>query len=157
MLALRSLGKWFDHLRKEGVYDNTRIIIVADHGWNLYNFDDLLVELDDRIYDLEWINPLLMVKDFNSKEFDIDYTFMTNADTPSLATSGLIDSPVNPFTGNPINMLPKEDDIDICLGTETNLSKNNGNTFINNSKYWFRLSGDALSPANITAFIPDTD
>ena len=28
---------------------------------------------------------------------------MTNADTPLLSFNGLIDSPVNPFTNNPIN------------------------------------------------------
>ena len=29
---------------------------------------------------------------------------MTNADVPYLATNGIIDNPVNPFTGNPITM-----------------------------------------------------
>ena len=31
--AFEMLGKWFDQLREQGVYDNTRIIIVSDHGW----------------------------------------------------------------------------------------------------------------------------
>ena len=29
---------------------------------------------------------------------------MTNADTPYLATEGIIDNPTNPFTGNPLIM-----------------------------------------------------
>ena len=30
------LGDWFDYLRENGVYDNTRIILVADHGRDLH-------------------------------------------------------------------------------------------------------------------------
>ena len=45
---------------------------------------------------------LLLVKDFDSQELTTDNTFMTNADTPSIALSGLIDNPVNPFTGHAI-------------------------------------------------------
>ena len=32
MATFIKLGEWFDYLREEGVYDNTRIILVADHG-----------------------------------------------------------------------------------------------------------------------------
>ena len=42
---------------------------------------------------------LLLVKDFNSKELVTDNSFMTNADTPAIAFDGLINDPVNPFTG----------------------------------------------------------
>lgn len=47
--------------------------------------------------------PLLMIKDFNSKGFSTYDDFMTNADVPVLAMNGLIDNPVNPFTGKVIN------------------------------------------------------
>ena len=46
--------------------------------------------------------PLLMVKDFGATGFTTDYTFMTNADTPTLAMKDLIENPVNPATGNPV-------------------------------------------------------
>ena len=37
---------------------------------------------------------------FNSnKEFSFNFDFMTNADTPILATDGIIDNPINPYTG----------------------------------------------------------
>ena len=36
------------------------------------------------------------------KSFNVKEDFMTNGDTPLLATEGLIISPVNPFTGNPL-------------------------------------------------------
>ena len=88
------LGEWFDYLRKTGVYDNTRIILVSDHGRDLNQFN---VKCGDQ--DLECFIPLLMVKDFNAKGFTVNEDFMTNGDTPLLATSGVIKNPVNPFTG----------------------------------------------------------
>ena len=96
------LGEWFDYLRKEGVYDNTRIILVADHGRNLNQFD-----IENNGLNLECFMPLLMVKDFNAKGFSVNEEFMTNADTPVLATAGLINNPVNPFTGNPLTSKAK--------------------------------------------------
>ena len=44
-----------------------------------------------------------MVKDFNSTGFTVSEEFMTNADTPTLATESIIENPTNPFTGKPIN------------------------------------------------------
>ena len=52
---------------------------------------------------------MLMMKDFNSKVFSTDNSFMTNADTPLQAFGGLIENPVNPFTGNPLTMDGKTD------------------------------------------------
>jgi hypothetical protein len=100
MAAFLQLGKWFDYLRDNGVYDNTRIIIVSDHGRGLAQFDDLILPNG---VDLEWVTPLLMVKDFNSHGFTTSNEFMTNADTPTLAVDGLIADPVNPYTGVPIS------------------------------------------------------
>lgn len=94
--SLLRLGEWFDYLREQGVYDNTRIIIVADHGFDLGQFD--YMKLSNGV-NVETLNPLLLVKDFNSKGFNVSDEFMTNADTPSLALKDIIDNPVNPFTG----------------------------------------------------------
>lgn len=101
MAALLQLGSWFDWMKENNVYDNTRIIIAADHGRELNQFENLyLKKLNTNI---EWYNPLLMVKDFNAKKFSISNEFMTNADVPTLATKDIIKNPTNPFTGNPIN------------------------------------------------------
>ena len=55
-------------------------------------------------YDLEIFRPTLLVKDFGAGgELKTDMTFMTIADTPTLALKDLIDDPVNPFTGKEIN------------------------------------------------------
>ena len=52
-----SIGKWMDYLRENGVYDNTRIIIVADHGCD--------VEFDENVLyhgaDILAFNPVLMI------------------------------------------------------------------------------------------------
>lgn len=108
MAAMIQLGKWMDYLRENGVYDNTRIIIVADHGRNINYLYDKRIEngkgkTTSSINDALIFDALLLVKDFDAKELTIDDTFMTNADTPTLAFSGLIENPVNPFTGNAIN------------------------------------------------------
>jgi len=97
--AYDCLGEWFDFMREKGVYDNTKIIIVSDHGSSTDRFgyttsDGLQVARH---------NPVLMVKDFYSHGFKVDETFMTNADTPTLAFKDIIDDPINPFTGKAID------------------------------------------------------
>lgn len=129
MASMLRIGEWMDYLKEQGVYDNTRIIIVADHGRKLKLFDDMVFydgELDALFY-----NPLLLVKDFNAEgEPKTDNSFMTNADTPTLATEGLIDNPVNPFTGKAINSDAKEGKQYILVSKQWNIDKNNGNTFL---------------------------
>jgi len=47
-----------------------------------------------------------MVKDFGAAgTLRTDQTFMTQADTPALAATGVINNPVNPFTGKDISLL----------------------------------------------------
>ena len=132
MAAFIQLGKWFDYLKEAGVYDNTRIILVSDHGWDEEHLEELLLEDDfGTTHCLEQYYPLLMVKDFNSKEFIVSDAFMTNADVPTLAMDRLIENPVNPFTGKAITSNEKyaHDQI-IIVSDEWNTQTNNGNTFL---------------------------
>ena len=74
--SIRLLGVWFDELKKNGVYDNTRIIIVSDHGYAIPTKmpDTLMLPNGD---DLSWYRCLLMVKDFGaSGSLKTDTTFM---------------------------------------------------------------------------------
>ena len=98
------LGLYFDYLRELGVWDNTRIIIVADHS--IARGDAVMFggQLNMNDVCIDSFNPILMVKDFGSTGFTVNNDIMTNADVPYLATNGIIDNPVNPFTGNPITM-----------------------------------------------------
>jgi YidC/Oxa1 family membrane protein insertase len=137
MEALISLGKWFDYLRENGLYDNTRIIIVSDHGFGLKQFDDLYV--DDLDFDAQSVNPILLVKDFNSSSFKVSEEFMTNADMPSIALEGIVEDPVNPFTNNPINQSNKSGELLIYCSGETSIYINNGTRFVDPDGFWLTV------------------
>ena len=132
MATFLRLGEWFDYLREQGVWDNTRIILVSDHGKELYQFWSLYPPEGEKDYklDLEVYCPLLMVKDFGSTEFTTSTEFMTNADVPTLATAGLIENPTNPFTGNPINSDEKTAHPQYLIASDQwDVNGNNGYTF----------------------------
>lgn len=89
-------------LKENGVMDNTRIVIVADHGSDLAleRFKESKIGKTQAFY-----NPLLLFKDFNAdttKPLATDYTFMTNADSVFLAKKDLNISDKNPFTQKPM-------------------------------------------------------
>ena len=98
LASMKALGSYFDYLRENHVWDNTRIIVVSDHGFDF--------EVEDGL-DLKatMVNPLLLYKDFNSNgRLTIDYSFMTNADTLDLSKRGLDISNINPFTGEELKV-----------------------------------------------------
>ena len=108
--SINCITNFITYLKKNNIYDNTKIIIVSDHGRNVNT-----KAFDKNIEFANWYNALLMYKDFNSKgEIKIETNFMTIADTPYLATKHL-DKAKNPSTENII----------------TNDYKNNGVYLIN--------------------------
>lgn len=148
MAVLLQLGKWFDYMRENEVYDNTRIILVADHGRGLAQFDEVILgNENNEMFDLEYYYPLLMVKDFNSYEFRISEEFMTNADVPVLATESLIENPINPYTGNAIDNTAKEStEHYIFAGSQCVTTINNGNVFL--PELWLRFNGKDVWDSN---------
>lgn len=142
--ALTQVGNWLDYLREQGVYDNTRIIIVADHGAELGCFDDMIVGASGGDLDAMYVNPLMMVKDFGVEEdFAADTSFMTNADTPVLAFSGIISDPVNPSTGKAVTNESKySGEQHIMVTNSWNVEENNGNRFLPGD--WFSFRGDNI-------------
>jgi hypothetical protein len=140
MASLKTIGKWFDYLREQGVYDNTRIILVSDHGFPLGQFPDMELSNGAAAEDLEAYMPLLMVKDFNSTGFSTSTEFMTNGDVPTLATGNLISDPTNPFTGNPITNTAKQGVQYVISSTRAedwHTEINNGKKFFPNN--WFSV------------------
>lgn len=124
--SLIQLTHWFDHLKATGTYDNTRIIVVSDHGRFLNTIDELKYKNNS----LEGCCPLLMVKDFNETGFKTSQEFMTNADVATLATQNLGFEARNPFTGKLINMDEKFAHKQfISTSMDWNVSVNNGKTF----------------------------
>jgi hypothetical protein len=103
--ALSRLADWFVWLKSENVYDNTRIMIVADHGAIKNYVTPMKMGFP---LNIDNFNPLLLVKDFDaSGALTTDNTFMTNADVPSLAFAGQIANPVNPFTDRAVSVEAK--------------------------------------------------
>lgn len=141
--AMIQLGAWFDYLRENDVYDNTRIILAADHGFALLQMDNFVFDpgdywrlSDDRNSDMEFFYPLLMVKDFDADGFSTSDEFMTNADVPTIAVSGVIDDPVNPMTGKPIGNSEKtEHEQYIIASAAFDVKKNNGTRFLP-ARWW---------------------
>ena len=108
--AFIKLAEYFDFLRDNNAYNNTRIIIVSDHGYHVpfthyKNFN--LKDIENTLYDFKVYNEIpnsfdctLMFKDFNCNEpIQNNKEFMTNADTLSLVRKDLDLSDTNPFTG----------------------------------------------------------
>ncbi len=144
--ALLRIGAWLDRMRELGVYDNTRIIIASDHGRNLGLYDSLIVRSDDdSLLDILSYNALLMVKDFNSREFTTDMQLMTLGDVPELAMDGLIESPVNPFTGKPLRSIEKNG-TKLTIFSSDEWSATGGNTFP--AGEWYTVHDDILDTGN---------
>ena len=158
MSAFLLLGKWFDELREQGVWDNTKIILVSDHGCYLGLTGVNLSEQDPDLPDVpgyekeQWAdttcyNPLLMVKDFGAEGFATDRTFMTNADTPVLAFEQAAENPVNPFTGKPVTSEAKGSGTQRIVESAWDIMTNTGRFF--SDPLWITFRGnDVFDPEN---------
>ncbi len=144
------LGQWFDYLRENNVYDNTRIIIVSDHGYGLNNYDDLLVK--DLALDAEWFNPVFMVKDFDQTGFTMSNEFMTNANTPYFAVNGIIDNPVNPFTNAQIIRNTDNEEQLIYNSHQFSVVLNNGTTFKDPNGQWLTVHDNIWDDDNWSVY-----
>ncbi|GMO29104.1 MAG: YidC/Oxa1 family membrane protein insertase [Termitinemataceae bacterium] len=115
------LGKWFQYLKENGVYDNTRIIIASDHGRDMNSKIEKNIQISNGDF-LSDYNATLLVKDFKSthsnetSELVTDDTFMTHADVPFIASFGLIPNPVNPFTNKALKTDEKHDGAVVTSG-----------------------------------------
>ncbi len=106
MASFLLVAQYLDYLKQSGVYDNSKIIIMADHGNPFVHLPDFSNFNNDNVLQC---NPLLMVKDFNQQHsLKNDYTFMTNADVPSIASKDLFTNAKNPFTGKDISSDEKQ-------------------------------------------------
>ncbi len=149
MAAFLRIGEWLDHLKELGVYDNTRIIITADHGFALNQFAYLKHE--NVPIDAESVNPVLLFKDYTTPEdkgVTTDDTFMTNADVPTMALEGIVEDPVNPFTGNPINSDRKKEGPIVVIGNKIEVNAETDMVFDDPSIPWYSVHDDIFDPSN---------
>ncbi|GHT78947.1 membrane protein [Spirochaetia bacterium] len=144
MAAWKRIAEWFDLLKAENVYDNTRIILVADHGAS----QNFLGRQHGIPFDIEQFNPLLLVKDFYAGgSLKTDDTFMSNADVPAIAFAGLIENPVNPFTGNPVNMDMKKEPLYISVTGSIHVVEDDKNVVDVQGDYYVH-GDDIYDPVN---------
>ena len=108
MATFKTIGNWLKYLQDNGCYDNTRIIIVSDHGrtLDLKSFDSEVLSIGS------YFNATLLVKDFNSNfELKTDNKLCMNADTLYFATKDLNISEINPFTNEKLTKFREKENI----------------------------------------------
>jgi YidC/Oxa1 family membrane protein insertase len=144
--SLSLLGKWFIYLKENNVYDNTRIIIVSDHGANAFsNYNGNIILPTGEC--LQNYAALLLFKDFNAKgNLVVDDQFMVNADTSILATDGIINNPVNPFNGKPL-LAKKDNGVTITSSNNTGKPPVRNRYFIKNNE-WLHVHTNIFEPKN---------
>jgi hypothetical protein len=141
--SIKRLADWFEFLKGENVYDNTRIILVSDHGPEP-NF-----VTKGMPFNIDQFNPLLMVKDFNgSGGMKTDMTFMSNADVPFLALNGQIENPINPFTGKAITTDAKKDPLYIAISGAIHLEDPMAVQFVLDPKKDYYVHDSIFDPHN---------
>ena len=101
---------------------------------------------------MQAVVPMLLFKDFNAKEYSVSDEFMTNADTPVLAVEGLINDPVNPFTGKRIDSSEKSthDQLVLCVDVEHNEPDDKKLTFHRPGQVWYRVHDNVYDKSDWT-------
>lgn len=102
--VLKRFADFMDFLKENNLYDNTKIVLVSDHGMSCDTgvFDN---KTQNFPFYKENMTASLLVKDFSNRgKLKEDYAFMTNADTPALALKGIDGKALNPFTKNPLDV-----------------------------------------------------
>ena len=148
MAAFLKVGAWLDHLKELGVYDNTRIIITSDHGFDVHQFSYL--EFPSVPVDAEQFNPVLLVKDFGAASTPVaeDDSFMTNADVPTIALAGIVDDPVNHYTGNPVNSERKSEGPIVICGKKTGVDPESTTVIDDPEIPWYSVHDDIFEGSN---------
>ncbi len=147
--AMKRLGEFFELLKEKGCYDNTRIIMYADHGNTSRESGFKWNEKFDRIKPGKY-HPMLMVKDFGQRgNLMVSDEFMTNADVPYLATKDLGNEALNPFSGNKISMDEKENGALVCISNMFMPHHvKSKNIFTAEKNEWYRVRDDIFNPEN---------
>jgi len=91
-------SEWLKWMKLNDVYNNTKIVVVSDHGPSWWQYDgdrktlqdNVIVDTNDvdkiRFENFWLLQPLLLVKDFNANEpFTTDWRLMSNADASTIA------------------------------------------------------------------------
>jgi YidC/Oxa1 family membrane protein insertase len=140
------LAKWFEFMRENNVWNNTRIIIASDHGDSGITHPDFSSFQNNHVLPY---SPILLVKDFDAGEtpFQTDSAFMTNADAPFFALKDLVENPVNPFTKKPL-AAEKKNGVYIFTGGWTNTSYYRGASCLDPDSRFYYVHDDIYDEKN---------
>lgn len=144
MSSLRALADWFDYMRENGCYDNTRIIIVADHGCDYFG------ETYGDGVNMGQFNPLLLVKDFDQHGFSVSDEFMTNAETSFFAFEQIISNPVNPSTGNELISDLGNGPYEVMYNNDI-IASDIYDRYTYSEGSWYEVDGNVLDPDSWTS------
>ena len=140
--TLNCIVEFINFLKKNNVYDNTKIILVSDHGSyiNTTSFKYTNMKFASRY------NALLMFKDFNSRgNIKLDNNFMTVSDTAYLSVKH-IPNIKNYFTKNIITNDIKSNGIYIVALNTPSISFQFNNSF--NFDYVYYVKNNIFDIAN---------
>ncbi|MCL2128777.1 MAG: YidC/Oxa1 family membrane protein insertase [Treponema sp.] len=144
------IGRWFDFLKMNGVYDNTRIIIVSDHGNPVsYSFPGNFKLPNGR--NMSNFSGLLLVKDFNSETgFNTNEKFMTVADIPHIVTSELVKDLINPFTGKAL-VIDKDNGVTVTTSLISSVKQTLEYGYDIKKNEWYHVSDNIFNLAKWTS------
>ncbi len=151
--AIRSVGAFMEVLKKNDVYDNTRIVIASDHGFKSVGFKDK-TRFPGNFRDVSlypaYFNPILLVKDFGAKDpMKTDMVLMSNADVASIVTSGgIIAQAVNPYSLRTFEETADKKNIRLSGNSAGRLVDHDKNTFRIADDEWIDLSDSIFDEAN---------
>ena len=158
VITLEVLGQWLELLKSNNVYDNTRIIIVSDHGIGRGVGEELYSEpILESGLSKDAFRGFLLYKDFNTTgSIQTDMTFMTTADVPTLALTGVIADPINPFTGNPVNSDNKKDGVYVTADPSFWLPEHSKSEYIFTvpDDSWYHVKDNIFIDSNWTQEVP---
>jgi len=152
--VMKKVGEWLQWMKDNDVYDNTQIVIVADHGREgVYSS---LIPLADQKGDGIPFNaffPLLLYKPFQGEgDLKISDDFMSNADTAPLLLAPFGEFK-NPYTGHSLDSKAKFDPQILGIGNHK-YELHKGVTFMMDRQ--FTVSEKALDPASWNR-VPESD
>ena len=116
--TLRIVADYLDFLKRSGVYDNTEIVIVSDHGIVGPVLDRSTRAIAGKTWDNAYVRSrsVLLVKKIGaSGELQTSEQFLPNAEVPRIVCER-IDGCVNPYLGNrPITAQGRDDPFYVSL------------------------------------------
>jgi len=149
MASFLLLAKYFKHLDENGVYDNTRIIIVSDHGTSEPSNYEGNIMLPNGQH-LQSYHTILMFKDFyerNDSGINMVNDLMSNADAALFAVNGIIDNKVNPFTQQSL-IAQKKNGLTITTSSGRGGRQHGKNNYRINSNQWLHVQDSIFLESN---------